>query len=79
MAKVPGRNKNFIEGPCKIWWLIDGVVKETISNTETNPVPWHVAMWKARNASQTTHKTGKLLVVSCNDKIESIQTKLELK
>jgi hypothetical protein len=56
MAKIPGRNKNYID----------------------NPTTWHIANWQAERLKETTHRSGKLKVVSVNEKIDAYQTKLHL-
>jgi hypothetical protein len=76
MAKIPGRNKNYIEGPCKILWIVDGVVRQEINRD--NPTTWHIANWQAERLKETTHRSGKLKVVSVNEKIDAYQTKLHL-
>lgn len=79
MAGSFSRPKKPIEGLCKIFWIVDGVVRETINKGESNPVPFHVACWQAERASETTHKTGALKVVSVNEKLDSYQLQLNLK
>lgn len=54
----------------KVFYIIDGIVKETCENTHTHPVPKAVAESMKKRLSETTHKMGKLVVVSADTKPE---------
>jgi hypothetical protein len=52
----------------KIWWILNGIVKEEIY--KDRPVPKSVAEWKLKELKRTTHKTGELKVVKADKKPE---------
>jgi hypothetical protein len=62
-----------IDGPCKLFWVVDGRVKEEIH--KDRPVPFGVACTNANLLERTTHTYGQVDVVSVNDKPYQ-QTKL---
>lgn len=58
--------RQFVNGLCKLFWVVDGNVKEEIF--KDNPVPYHVACWKANQLESTTHRIGQVDVVSVTTK-----------
>lgn len=65
--------REFIQGLCKLFWVVDGRVKEEIY--KDRPVPYGVACNHANTLERTTHQYGRVDVVSVNEKPYQ-QTKL---
>lgn len=57
----------------KIFWIVDGVVKQEIQ--KDSPVGIRVANWMKNKLKNTTHRTGKLLVVPADAKPEDYNDK----
>jgi hypothetical protein len=62
-----------INGLCKLFWVVDNKVREELF--KDSPVSFGLACYKADILERTTHKYGKVDVVSVNE-VPYQQTKL---
>jgi hypothetical protein len=59
---------------CKIWWILDGIVKEEIR--KDRPVPYGIAKWYVSQMKVSTHKTGTLKIVDATAKPQDYYPRL---